>query len=181
MSTRKLFYSLVFSGVVLCLEGCQTGADPNIEKPIVLGARTAPSMSVSQVSGPRTPTPPPPSLPELDREPTLTGREVGQAEVELPKLLGELWYPDSKLSLHSERGAGHVGHWPKVTLTAPDDEKIQGVLDYYELRFPGGERKGGEYVAEAKRVGDDSLAQIHVYRAKSGFASGQIVIRIQSS
>lgn len=148
-------------------------------KPIVLATKV-PSAPAFPPIARAQPTPAPPPLPERDREPTLTGREVGLAEVELPKLLGELWYPDAKLSLHSERGAGHVGTWPKVTLLAPEDEKIQGVLDYYELRFPGGERNNGEYVVEGKRVGDDSLSRIHVYRAKSGFASGQIVIRIQS-
>jgi hypothetical protein len=178
MSVRSPIFLLLLLGVAFCLAGCQA-EDPNMGKPIVLGSKTPP-LSVSPLMTRAQPTPVPPSLPELDKESTLTGREVGQAEVELPKLLGELWYPDSKLSLHSERGTGHVGTWPKVTLLAPDDEKIQGVLDYYELRFPGGERKNGEYVAEGKRVGDGSLARIHIYRAKSGFASGQIVIRIQS-
>jgi hypothetical protein len=178
MRARIPIVTFLLPGVTLCLTGCQQ-SDPNIDKPIVLGSKTPP-LSVSPLMTRAQPTPVPPSLPDLDKEPTLTGREVGQAEVELPKLLGELWYPDSKLSLHSERGAGHVGTWPKVTLLAPDDEKIQGVLDYYELRYPGGERKNGEYVAEGKRVGDGSLSRIHVYRAKSGFASGQIVIRIQS-
>ena len=178
MSARNFSFSVLLPGVALCLAGCPA-SDPNVEKPIVLESK-APPLSVSAMLPRTPPTPAPPSLAEMDREPTLTGREAGQAEVEVPKLLGELWYPDSKLSLHSERGSGHAGRWPKVTLLAPDDENIQGVLDYYELRFPGGERKNGEYVAEARRAGDDSLARIHVYRARSGFASGQIVIRIQS-
>ena len=67
-----------------------------------------------------------------------------------------------------------------MTLLAPEDEKIRGVLDYYELHFPGGERTNNEYIAEAKRPGDETLTRVHIFRATQGSDSGRIVIRLQS-
>ena len=181
MSTRHAIQiRLLFLGALLSLGGCQTSTIPvsEMEKPIVLTPRTVPSRLAAAPT--IFPTPIPIIASPLEHEKALTGSEVGLAEVELPKLLGELWYPDAGLSLRSERGEGNRGHWPKVTLLVPKDEKIRGVLDYYELHFPGGERKNNEYIAEALRPGDETRTRLHIFRATRGSDSGRIVIRLQS-
>ena len=86
-------WRMVALGALLGVAGCQA-EDPNLGKPVTLAAKTPP-LAVSRTSpismAPAAPTPPPPSLAALDQDPTLTGREVGMADVELPRLLGELW------------------------------------------------------------------------------------------
>ena len=161
----------------LPLAGCTEG-DSEIGKPINLppSARRA-SVTVASALPMTLPTPPVPPPPHADDDKPLNGSELGHAEVELPGLLGELWYPDAEISCHSRRGAGQ---WSSVTLLAPSDEKIRGVLDYYELRFPGGERKNNEYVAETTRPGDDAPTRLHIFRATTGGDAGKILIRFQS-
>ena len=164
------------------LAGCQGSQEADFGKPVVLppSSDVRPSIrSVAALPGP-LPTPPVPPPPHGDTDARLSGEEIGFAEVELPSLLGDLWYPDSQVSLHSQRGRNGANLWPSVTLLAPSDEKIRGVLDYYELRFPGGERKGDEYITAATRPGDDAPARLHVFRAKSGGDAGKILIRLQS-
>ncbi|MGC4045880.1 MAG: hypothetical protein QM758_18980 [Armatimonas sp.] len=59
-----------------------------------------------------------------------------------PHLLGLLRYPDAKLSLCSHYSEV-TGSGPRATQT-PSDEKPRDIINYYELRYPGGERKGND-------------------------------------
>jgi hypothetical protein len=124
---------------------------------------------------PKPPVPPPPQMPE---QRGMTGQDAGFAESELPTLLGYLWYPDAELSQcsHSHRGGGT---WPTVTLVMPSDEKPRDIINYYEVRYPGGERKGNdEYLFSTERPGDKRPVQVHLLRAKDGSEATRFVARI---
>lgn len=187
MNAVTLFVRLGIGAMLISAAGCDLPPisldklDKSVEQPIVLptqsstlrasflpGIPSAPSISL--------PAPPPPRMPEQG----ISGQDAGYAESELPFLLGYLWYPDAKLSLcsHTQR---NQGHWSLVTLILPTDEKPRDIINYYEVRYPSGERKGNEeYSFETKRPGDDRPTQVHLFLAQEGSEATQYVVRIRS-
>ncbi|MGC4045886.1 MAG: hypothetical protein QM758_19010 [Armatimonas sp.] len=66
-----------------------------------------------------------------------------------------------------------------MTLIMPSDEKPRDIINYYEVRYPGGERKGNdEYHFSTQRPGDEHPVQVHLLRAVDGSEATQFVARI---
>jgi hypothetical protein len=134
------------------------------------------------IARPPAPIPPPPPLqppPPQQPERSLSGKEIGFAERELPGLLGNLWYPGAEVCTCSHT-VRNDGEWAKVTLLMPSGEKVRDIIDYYELRYPDGERKGNdEYLFETERPGDRRPVLVHLFRAKNGTEATRFIARLR--
>ncbi len=167
-------------GASLAVAGCNGGAaEKNYDAPVDLSSRSPSRVASAYAPAPSpgrfVPAPPPP-LPRAEAK--ISGVDLGYADKELPALLGNLWYPDAKISAcsHSQRGNGA---WSRVTLVMPSDEKTRDIINYYEVRYPTGERKGNdEYTFTAERPGDHKPVKVHLVRATDGSEATQFVARI---
>jgi hypothetical protein len=170
-------------GVLLALSvaGCNSGSasEKYYSSPVDLSARSPSRVAAAPASAPSSARFVPAATPPLPpAEGRISGVDLGYAEKELPALLGNLWYPEAKISAcsHSQRSNGA---WTRVTLVMPSDEKTRDIINYYEVRYPTGERKGNdEYTFTAERPGDHKPVRVQLLRATDGSEATRFVARI---